>query len=183
MRASKPGSGGGHSTDWMVGWLFADLMIVLFIVALGVHDVSAAPEAPRAQAPTVKPSTPTPRPSVTPTRPAPPPGIATKPAIFTIPIAAGGVLGGTTAARSAELVQFRKRVQLIAERNLVGRRAGIVLVWGQSPDVNRGMRLADLAGSQLAAAHPAVFRATVPRTLWKGEAAEGRVTLEIYLFN
>lgn len=176
--------GRSHSMDWIVGWLFADLMIVLFIVALGTNDVSAGPTPARTPTPAVKPPkpTPTPTPTKTPSRPRLP-GIATEPALFTVPIAADRVLGGSSAVRTAELTKFRDRVRVIAQQNLVGRRAGIVLVWGESPDVNRGMRLADLAGRQLTAAHPQVFRATVPRTLWKGGGSEGRVTLEIYLFN
>lgn len=182
MSDRRSRSARNHSMDWMVGWLFADLMIVLFIVALGTNDVSAGPSPARSPTPTAKPSKPTPTPTVIPSTPGPP-GIATRPATYTIQVAAARILGGTTADRSAELRLFRDKLRAIAQRSLAGRQAGIVLVWAESPDVNRGMRLAALTGSQLKAAHPQVFRATVPRTLWKGGGSEGRVVLEIYLFN
>ena len=98
--------------------------------------------------------------------------------IRTIIVDPGLLLSGDAGEQQRVAEEVRR-----ACADLDGRRAGMVLIWGQSPDVDRGQRLARAVGDLLESSEPSVFQGSAEKYLWNGEPSEGPVELEIYLFS
>ncbi len=161
----------------LAGWLFADLLLVLFLIGMG--SVPSAPTAVPTPTPTPTPSaSPTPTPTPTPEAPL---GLDRTPVTLTIRVNAGALLNPAT--RPAAATDIQRQIAEEAER--AGFRdvtAGMVLIWGFSPDVNEGIRIAEMVGGELAGANPGIFQNATHRAFWKG-GTTGQVDLEVYLLS
>lgn len=168
------------SLEALAAWLLADLLLVLFVVGLGT-ELAEPMEVDASAAPTVE-ATPTPAPTVTPTptpTPSPdPPGMQPDPVIVTVQADPAGLLDENRAAAKA----LRSRITA-ATADVTDRRAAMVLIWGHSPDLDRGIRLAELAGAELARARPEAFGDAVQRHLFKKRPSEGVIELEIFRYD
>ena len=148
----------------MAGWIFADLLLVLFLVGLGSQMGAAGPDIDGSPAPSAQ--------------PAAMPGMDPQPRTRRIVIEPDRLLVGDADARARAVEQIAA-----VTSDLAGRRAAMVLLWGESPDVVRGQAIARTVGELLQEGQPEVFDgAGAQRHLWQGTSAEGAVGLEIYLF-
>jgi hypothetical protein len=154
-----------------IGWLFADMMIGLFVIALATQAAPrGAGEAPRpaaARTPTralsgAQPST---------------ARMEQEARIVRVAVDADGLVSGR---RSAERALRRALAEEVSALDGKDRRAALVLVWGYAPGVDAGMAIADAAEDQLDAASP-VFAEAVTREFWH-QGKKGQVAFEIYLF-
>lgn len=119
----------------LAGWLFADLLLMLFLAAF---TSLPAPPIVRAAHPghTAKP-TPSPTPTV------PPRVLAQQPQTFTITdVSPASVVSSDEATRSAAITKLlgELRTQL-ADRGLRGRQAGFVIVFAYAPIDNIGQAI------------------------------------------
>lgn len=159
------------------GWLFADLLLVLFLVGWGT-DATVAVSAPTPSVsitPRPTPSlSPSPSPSASPSpTPPPPPGLAKEPVTISLSV---GLSGGSLTDPESVTQTIAAEIHSLKRP---GSQAGMVLVWGHARDVNQGMRIADAVAQLLEPAASDTFAASTLRSFWKGGQA-GRVDLEIY---
>ena len=173
----------------MSGWLFSDLLLVLFLVGLGSQPVTVPPTPiSTVSTPTSSASSPTsPAPPSAPTMPKPPPKepvLSTKPLCVRASSSSGKDLSKALADNKA--YQTAQRAQ----------KAGMVLVWGVSSNSNEGTHNSDTASRWLK--ERPFFKVAKLRTLWNsldgggrapgdcGEKIrkknEGNIILEIYAF-
>ena len=157
----------------LAGWLFADLLLVLFVVGLASEPTVLEPEPTSVATPT-----PTPTPSPTPEAPL---GLDRTPVTVTLQFDSNRLVNPATRAEvTAELRQ--PIAEELAQPEVGDASAGMVLIWGYSRDVNEGIRIAEIIGPELAPARPEVFENTTYRAFWRG-GPDGRVDLEIYLLS
>ena len=176
MRTRKPRT--RISPESIAGWVLADILIVLFIVALG----SIVP--PKIEAATVAPN---PTPSATPKlkpKPAAPKktivGMKTKPAVFTVSFDARHLTSTGKAGKSAEQSVCKTLDKKSAR--LGGQPAALVLIFAGGSDVQSAQRNAKAVGRQLPCANADVFTSAVIRPFWDGGLAAGKARLEIFQF-
>ncbi|MGA5008529.1 hypothetical protein [Streptomyces koyangensis] len=148
----------------LAGWLFADMLLVLALVALGDRgDPQAAKAVP----------SPGPSPSATATetgkpRPKGPRSVSREPVTLTVDADYGDPAG------------LEKKLRAATKR-YAGRQAAIVLTFGRHPDPGGGQAYARRVNSTLAKARPDMFEKTTRRDFWKGGAA-GHASVEIYFY-
>lgn len=152
------------SAESAAGWVFADLLLVLFIVGLG-SAIKYTPPPP-----------PEPEPKVPPIV-----GMKTDPTSLTVQVN-GQVLGSgaalPTPARQAVCRAIKARTGPVR-----GERAALVLVFGGATDVTSGQNVARAIAAQLNCADDKVFRGRVPtRAFWDGSLPLGQARLEVFLF-
>lgn len=143
----------------MAGWLFADLMLVLFVVGLGAQPTAYSAQ-PTSAIPTPTP-TPTPRP--TPTR---------QPALSKDPVK---IEVRTTKDLARQVEAGLKKHHLTADR------AGMVLAWGDHDVIGEGQRIAREVTQKLPKINKRFFGDATMRVLWSGGGQSNLVTLEIYV--
>lgn len=165
----------------LAGWLFADLFLVLFIIALGMLPVARGNDAK-----------PKPEPSPTESEKTPqrgPGGIDPRYRSITVKLGSGATGRAPTAtgltAKDAQKVRDAVRAEM--KRTADGRRIGMVISWGLGPqaqldpataladDVNRALR----AGARKEFCGDNVGM----RSLWKGSPWVDAVKVEIYYVN
>lgn len=152
------------SAESAAGWVFADLLLVLFIVGLG-SAIKYTPPPP-----------PEPEPKIPPIV-----GMKTDPTFITVRVA------GSTLSTGAALPGPARQAVCRAIRSktgpVKGERAALVLVFGGAGDVEAGQNVARAISSQLACADDKLFRGKVPtRAFWDGSLPLGEARLEIFLF-
>jgi hypothetical protein len=171
--------GGGH----LAGWLFADLMLVLFLVAMAVQ--------PRAQIAVGK--TPEKRPT-----PDGPRVLGQEFCEFMIPVRADGLLGGASSARADLLSKVRGALRgehpswlhgpemhtragrASCDRQIRdGLKVGFFLVYGAQSDVNRGVQLGQKAAKAIRTGDDR-FGEAIYRAAWTG--GEGGDAVQIITF-
>lgn len=160
------------SVESVAGWVFADLLLVLFLVGLG-SAIPAEPEPepePKAHK-TEKP----------PKKPDPPiVGMQTIPVVATVRHDPRAVANGGPRSAAARVLCSKVRREMEA---LKGERAALVLLFGGAPDVVQGQDSARAVARQLECAAPHVFTARTPtRPFWDGGLPLGQVRLEVFLF-
>lgn len=152
------------SAESAAGWIFADLLLVLFIVGLG-SAIKYTPPPP-----------PEPEPKIPPIV-----GMKTDPTALTVAVNGELLSTGTTLpakAKDAVCDAIRSRT-----RSLRGERAALVLVFGGAGDVTSGQNVARAVAGQLGCADDEIFRGKVPtRAFWDGSLPLGQARLEIFLF-
>lgn len=176
IRPRRRGIGSTH----LAGWLFADLMIVLFLAALMSLPPSAVPAA--RPEPSASAAAPTPSSSASPSAAAPVLELDAVDLSITVPyqalLAARGQPGpADDAVQSA----FH---QALTARGLNGRVAGLMLSFGggsadrigQATEVARLTNLV-LTRRELGFAHARVL------SYWDGNAPMGTVTMKLYFFS
>ena len=152
------------SAESAAGWVFADLLLVLFIVGLG-SAIKYAPPPP-----------PEPEPKVPPIV-----GMKTDPTSVTVRV--NGQALSTGAAMPPPARQTVCRAIRSELRPVKGERAALVLVFGGAADVEAGQNVARAIATQLSCADQNVFRGNVPtRAFWDGSLPLGQARLEIFLF-
>lgn len=156
------------------GWLFADLLLVLFVIGWGTESSAAQTPSIPPTSPLPTPiSSPSPSPSPTPT-PTAPPGLAKEPVVLTLSV---NLDGDRLADPSAVTRDIGTLVEALGRP---GDQAGMVLVWGYSNDVDHGMKIAESVAQLLISGSEEVFENATTRNFWKG-GQSGRVDLEVYL--
>jgi len=174
---SSERAGRKSDTSHLTGWLFADLMLILFVIMLsirpaGVVSTTMPPTARTSSTPTAGPSseqTPTPTPT---SRVVTSPGVELRPRVERFVVA-----GLSNAAVKAEM---RSRFATLERRR---RRAAFVLTFGTDPSPGLGIQLAGRANNLLEQAVPGIFSGSARRDFWQRQGApNGVVSVEVYLF-
>jgi hypothetical protein len=167
----------------LAGWLFADLFLVLFIIALGMLPVAKGDDAK-----------PKPKPEPSPTESEKtaqrgPGGIDPRYRSVTVKLGSGATRRAPTATglTTKDAQKVRDAVRAEMRRTADGRRIGMVISWGLGPqaqldsatdladDVNRALR----AGARKEFCGDNVGM----RSLWKGFPRVDAVRVEIYYVN
>ena len=159
--------------DSMAGWLFADLLLVLFLVGLGTElTATADPVPPPMEEPAPKPEP----------EPESPPGMRLDAELVQFDVNADALLADGTAEQKTERDRVSKLIRRITD-DLKDSRAAMVILWGQAREPQRGQDLARAVQPLLQVARPDVFGENASKALWNGKnPQDGRVELEIYLF-
>lgn len=168
------------SLTMLAGWLFADMLLALVLVALG-SDVDEPPAPAPAPSPTlVSAPRPSPTPSPTPT-PLPPEGLDPTPREVSVRVTAAGLASGRR--QDVEQVHHALQEQL-ADVAAEGRRAAIVLTFGADGTPGVGQQMAVHANGAARTALPDVFGgATFKDYHMISSRNSGTVRFEIYLFH
>jgi len=155
------------TVESVAGWVFADLLLVLFIVGLGSAMAYTPPEPPKL---------PKPKPKVERIV-----GMKTDPISVLVNVNGGRLGQGTSLSRPEQQVVCRAiRSRLTPVK---GERSALVLVFGGASNVETGQNVARAVGRQLGCADAKIFRGRVPtRAFWDGSLPLGKVRLEMFLF-
>lgn len=147
----------------LAGWLFADLLLVLALVAMGDQGDPAVARAAR----------PTPSPSGSAEADKPrhkgPRAVVRTPVEVSVEAAPGD--------KDAMVRGLRK-----ATKRYAGRQAAFVLTFGRHPDPGAGGDYAHQVNALLEKARPDMFRGATTRDFWKGGSTTGHADLEIYFY-
>lgn len=151
----------------LAGWLFADMLLVLALVAMGDQgDSVKAAEASRK--PSASPSgAAKPRPKPSPTGPR---AVLRKPVTVAI--------DATPGDRDRIVERLRR-----ATAPHAGRQAAFVLTFGRHRDPGPGGEYAHEVNSLLEEARPDMFKGATTRDFWKGGASDGHADIEIYFYS
>lgn len=152
------------TVESIAGWIFADLLLVLFLVGLGSAKAYTPPEPPKPepkQAPIV--------------------GMKTNPTAIQVKVDGPRLGTGTQLSKPEQRAVCRAiRSRLKPVR---GERAALVLIFGGASDVQVGQNVARAIGRQLSCADDDVFAGRVPtRAFWDGTLPLGTARLEVFLF-
>ncbi|MGX1131126.1 hypothetical protein RKD49_003316 [Streptomyces glaucescens] len=150
----------------LAGWLFADLLLVLALVAMGDQG---DPQAARAA------GSASPSPSATATAKPDKPRHKGPRAVVRTPVEVA--VDAAPGDKDAMVRSLRK-----ATERYTGRQAAFVLTFGRHPDPGAGGDYAHQINSLLKKARPDMFRDATTRDFWKGGAATGHADLEIYFY-
>ena len=152
MSPSKAGRRNRSDSTMLAGWLFADLLLALFVVVL-----AATPGDPAAAKSTRSTTTSSSSTTTTTTLAETPKGINTVPVSFEVNVDRGRLVAGDAGerARVAGVMQAE-----LAARGLTGHRAGLVLSFGGT---DAGIATAAAFNEALAAGLPVEFGAGDPR--------------------
>ncbi|MFD6894127.1 hypothetical protein ACFWB0_06200 [Rhodococcus sp. NPDC060086] len=143
--------------------MFADLLIVLFIVGLGSATAPEIPDPAAAEEPL---------PKIV--------GMRQDPEVLTIEYDVGALIG--SGARSED--ESRLVCERIADvaRPLQGQQAALALIFGGGQDIGVAQESAVRIAGQLPCADVALFDGTTTRDFWDGALPRGSARLEIFLF-
>ncbi|MBN0045970.1 hypothetical protein JS756_18030 [Streptomyces actuosus] len=150
----------------LAGWLFADLLLVLALVAMGDQGDPLAATAGRTDAASPSPSASA---GDAATRPQGPRAVERHPVEVSVDAARGD--------RTAMVRGLRR-----ATARYQGRQAAFVLTFGRHPDPGAGGDYAHEVNASLQQARPDMFRGTTTRDFWKGGSGTGHADLEIYFY-
>lgn len=160
----------------LAGWLFADSLLVLMLVGLGTQ-VPQSTAGPVPAVPATATASPPPCPSC-PSKPAPL-GLQSEPVILTVDVDTQRLLSGS----HDELARVQSEVQRLAKDRLGGKGAAIALIWGYSSDSKRGRRISSRVAEVLTEATDSSFATVTNRPYWHDASEEGRVDIELFVFN
>lgn len=149
----------------LAGWLFADMLLVLALVAMGDR---ADPLAAEAAGPSPSPS------ATTPGKPKKPEHRGPRAVVRTPVKVSLDAAPGDEAAIVRGLRTATARYE--------GRRAAFVLTFGRHPDPGGGGAYAHRVNSLLEKARPDMFDGATTRDFWKGAATTGHADIEIYFY-
>lgn len=153
-----------RTSESVAGWIFADMLLVLFILGLG----TAIPVEPPEPVPVPKPE---PKIIV---------GMKTEPVKLTFDVSAPGLLAGDSRAVKRVREVVGKQTGGLKKE---GSRAALVLIFGGGATASLGQEVATKVYPHLNKASPQVFRrGTASRNFWDGSLAYGQVRLEVFVF-
>ncbi|MER6025689.1 hypothetical protein [Streptomyces sp. NPDC001851] len=156
MSPRPPQGAAGGRTMLLAGWLFADLLLLLLVIALG-----SLPREHRTGA-TPKPGTPSsPPPSTQPAER----GLVLKPCSFTV----------RTGSAGSVRKQFGAQLR---GAGVADRTAGFVLSFGTAPDPGPGQEAADRVNSMITGGF-SHFKHAPKRGYWKG-GPSGKVRIDVF---
>ena len=201
MTAPRFGRPGRRSPALLAGWLFADLLLMLFLISLATQASGSSPHpAPTpTRSPTPRPSSPSPSPSPSPS--ATQGFISKKFCELLLPLNTNGIDGNDKGAEA----------QLVSTLNtaLIGRdlseilddtvnsdgdqasclsqlrrhlRVGVVIAYGASPDIGTGVTLGQDAVADIIARSPR-FSGASSFSGWTGEHGSDAVELIIFFIS
>ncbi|MDV9175451.1 hypothetical protein R6V09_35745 [Streptomyces sp. W16] len=149
----------------LAGWLFADMLLVLALVAMGDQG---DPLAAKASGPSASPS---PSASAKDEKPSDkgPRAVVRTPVKVAVDARAGD--------KDAIVRGLRK-----ATARYTGRQAAFVLTFGRDTDPGVGGTYAHEVNALLEKARPDMFRGATTRDFWKGGASSGHADIEIYFY-
>lgn len=158
----------------LAGWLFADLLLVLFITAFASTTTPSAPPKPPRPAPSPAASHPAPKPSSSRQ-----PVLILHPVSFTLRVPPGIV--GSNGASPADLALVGELKSALRAKGLGNSRAGLVEAfgWSLSPDGD-GTQVAK-AANRAVTKNLALFAQATQQNFWQ-PGADGTVTLEVFFF-
>lgn len=167
MRRTRRSKGKGLHVERLAGWVFADLLLVLFLLGVGSQltqlETAPAPE---------------PTPSPTPTAPI---GMSTTPIERTLGANLAAIQSPDPAVSQAERERIRAEIANVTA-DMANGRAGMVLIWGDAEEPGQGIELATAVGNELVPARPELFQSAAQKRVWWGQGQPGQVKLEMYLF-
>ena len=160
----------------LAGWLFADLLLVLFITAFASTTTpSAPPKPPRPPAPSPTASRPAPGPSSSRQ-----PVLILKPVTFILPVPQPGIVG-SNGGSAADLALAGELESALRAKGFGHSQAGLVEAFGWSPssdgDGIQVARAANLAVTK----NLALFANATQQDFWS-PGADGTVTLKVFFF-
>ncbi|BCB81586.1 hypothetical protein GCM10022251_16620 [Phytohabitans flavus] len=177
--SDTPRGGDRRWIGHLAGWLFADLLLVLFIITL-----ASAPIAPMAALdPSPSPETAAASPSLSPSPTATPgpPALELDAVTFDFTVNVDALMGGRSAASSALVAEFKRKLR--AER-LAGREAGFMLTFGyaEQPGYRNslGRNLAQKVNEVVVGSVPGFERARF-RSYWS-QGPVGKVQIQVFFF-
>jgi hypothetical protein len=155
----------------LAGWLFADLFLVLFIVAFSSQPTVATAKPAAAASPSASASpgrTPRPSPAPTPSRL----GLEPVPVSIDVSVSPTAIDNPATRAQATGRLLASLNAQLAA-RHRSGQRAGFVLVFaggvaGASDPIDAAVHVAAMVIPILGKQDPAIFAAATGEGLWGG---------------
>lgn len=169
MAAGASRRGRLFTVESVAGWVFADLLLVLFIVGLGSAIAYTPPEPP-------EPPKPEPKPKIERIV-----GMKTDPVSVMVDVNGGRLGQGTQLSKAEQQAVCRAIRSRTAP--IKGERAALVLVFGGASDVETGQNVARAVGRQLRCADSEIFQGKVPtRAFWDGSLPLGKARLETFLF-
>ncbi|WP_433830917.1 hypothetical protein ACQP2E_12125 [Actinoplanes sp. CA-015351] len=174
---------GFSSLAMMSGWLFADLLLVLFLTVLsssaGGNPIPIPTES-ATPSPSVSPSASV-SPKPTPTKKPCAQSFELRPQqIIVDDISLSGLRSGNTAARNRLKQVVQKEIR---ERKLQNQFAGLVLAFGYAPNANRTLaRAAALEAGQMLKADLPRFERIQIREFSFETSETNRVRLDVYFF-
>ncbi len=177
MRGVTPESRRGRlfAVESLAGWVFADMLLLLFVVGMA----SAIPQPPPEPS-TVPTPEPTTEPSSEPTLDPEIIGMRPQPEDFSISFDAAALLSSASTGPAAESVCSSLHD---ASRPLEGERAAFVLIFGGAAEPTIGQEIARRVEEQLQCADDSLFPAeTVVRPYWSGSIPYGQADLEVFTF-
>lgn len=162
MRARR--GRGRAGADAMAGWLFADLLLVLFIVGLG-SQMTVIPDA--VQPPIEQQEEPQEEPSM-----------RQKAEIVRVKVNPDALLAGDPreVARVSDAISAKTATMTDSQ-------AVLVLAFGYSPDPDRGVAISESVASIITDMDAPFSKKTSTRAFWDGDPKEGTVRLEIFLLD
>ncbi|MCM2413715.1 MULTISPECIES: hypothetical protein [unclassified Streptomyces] len=149
----------------LAGWLFADMLLVLALVAMGDRGDPLAAEA------VAKPGSSAsakPKPSKAP-KPKGPRSVVNKPVKVSIDAAPG------------DKSHIKQRLRAVTAPYR-GRQAAFVLTFGRHADPGAGGAYAHEVNTLLGKARPDMFKGATTRDFWKGGSSSGHADIEIYFY-
>ncbi|WP_270886036.1 hypothetical protein [Pedococcus sp. 5OH_020] len=161
----------------LVGWLFADLMLLLAIVGFG--QAPTMPHKPSPSATAVA-ATGTPK-ATAPTKTTPkvtqrPIGVSQNAIVVAFPVPTAKLLAHDTKAVHDLDARLRKEMARIK-----GQRAGIVLTFGVDPDDARALALSHVVNERLRRQAPALTQGALVRD-FVSLSGSNAIKIEVYLF-
>jgi hypothetical protein len=163
------------------GWLFADLMLVIMLVAMGGQPET--PEAVATPSPATPSTTPTATPTTTPTpAPAPTPTPTPKPIpIGPLALDRSPVVVDVSGAPGATTALTAQLTKALAPYH--GRRAGFVLTFGWGSNIDSDIAYATTVNTLLGKTLPAMFPSgTVLRPYMDLSHTGGAAEIQVFFF-
>ena len=157
-----------RAVESFAGWVFADMLLVLFLVGIG----SAIPQDPPPPPPKVEPKP----------KPKPPEiiGMETVPVKKSFQINAAGLTSGAKPAQAATCSALKKVFSPQIGR---GDRAAFVLIFAGGSDPGVAVRVAERVSPELTCASRKVFPpVTVKRTYWDGQIGPDDARVEVFFY-
>jgi hypothetical protein len=175
----------------LAGWLFADLLLALFVVFLGAQGGAALGALPKdsgsstggaSATPTSTTTTEVATTTTTAPPPAKPAGVETTPYKFEVQTNEAALTGPDGPAKDAERQRIADEVitKLRADGR-IDRRAGFVLTFGVNPTVGQGQVLAAAFNETLKMKVTSVFGSAALRNFdYRSSAGQGQARVEVY---
>ncbi len=150
--------------DSMAGWLFADLLLVLFVVGLG-SQITLTPQPEPEPAPVVA-------------EPAGPPVMRQEAQVVEVSVNPAALLAGDQAEIDRLAAEITAKTAGMQDSQAV-----LVLVFGYSPVPDRGVAISEAVAGVITTLPAPFSPQTQTRAFWDGEPTEGTVRLEIFLLD
>lgn len=158
-----------RSYESLAGWVFADLLLVLFLVGLGSAIPIEPPEPPPVPGLTVFPE---PKPDIV--------GMKTDPVKIDVVVDADALIAGDPRTQNQTRDLVRRGSSSLASD---GDEAALVLIFGGGETASVGQRVAEAVYPQLHRAADGLFpRGMGRRYFWDGSLPYGAVRLEVFVF-